>query len=204
MPTADDPQPRKRLPAARRRELLLAAASEIVAEVGARRARLADIAHRAGVTKALVYRHFPSKEAMLVALIEDHGRGLISEFTDRQIGATQTRLRDGTRAVLGYAHDNPAAWRILFVERFDDPLVSAAQAAVLEAAAAMLAGHVEHDLGLTPGDELAQILARMTRSAIDALIAWWYAHPAADIDELTDIGTTFVAAATAPWAGRSL
>lgn len=203
MPSADEQRRRKRLPAARRRELLLAAASEVVADVGPRRARLADIAQRAGVTKALVYRHFPSKEAMLVALIEDHGRGLIAEFTDSQLGAAQTRLRDGMRAVLAYARDNPAAWRILFVERFDDPLVSAAQAAVLDAGAAMIAGRIELDLGLDPGAELGQVLARMARSAIDGLIAWWYANPAADIDELTDIGTRFIAAGTASWTGAT-
>ncbi len=194
------PRPSRRLPAPERRVLLLAAASDVVAAVGPRRARLVDVARRAGVSKALLYQHFPSKEAMLVALIEDHGRALITEFKLHHAGSDpRARLRDGLHAVLSYAQREPAAWRILFVERFDEERVSAAQAAVLDAGATMIARRIAADLDAAGRGRLAEILAHLSRSAIDGLIAWWYDNPDTAIDELTDIGTAFLWSGLQQW-----
>lgn len=50
----------------RNRALILAAAAELVEESG--QARFTDLARRAGVTRATIYRHFPDQEALLAAL----------------------------------------------------------------------------------------------------------------------------------------
>lgn len=51
------------------RERILAAAAERFAEVGTRRARLDEIAERADVARGTLYSHFPSKEALVMALM---------------------------------------------------------------------------------------------------------------------------------------
>ncbi|MEU6559916.1 TetR/AcrR family transcriptional regulator [Nocardia nova] len=60
-------------PAAARenRAALLAAAREVFAEYGAD-APLRLIAQRAGVGKGSLYRHFPTRSAVIVAVFEDH------------------------------------------------------------------------------------------------------------------------------------
>lgn len=68
MPSHDRPL---RADAARNRELLLAAAEEEFAERGLS-AAIADIARRAGVAKGTVFRHFASKEDLMVAIVSGH------------------------------------------------------------------------------------------------------------------------------------
>lgn len=60
-----------RADAARNRASLLAAAEEEFAERGAS-ASVADIARRAGVAKGTVFRHFPTKEDLIAAIVCTH------------------------------------------------------------------------------------------------------------------------------------
>ncbi len=60
-----------RADAARNRALLLAAAEDEFAERGLS-ASVADIARRAGVAKGTVFRHFPTKEDLIAAIVCGH------------------------------------------------------------------------------------------------------------------------------------
>ena len=59
-----------RADAARNRELIVAAASEVFAERGLE-ASTAEIAERAGVGEGTLFRRFPSKDDLIVAVMED-------------------------------------------------------------------------------------------------------------------------------------
>ena len=80
MPPRDPSRERPlRADARRNRDLLLAAAKEVFAERGAD-APLDDVARRAGVGNATMYRHFPTREELIVAVYSDEvtelcGRG---------------------------------------------------------------------------------------------------------------------------------
>jgi AcrR family transcriptional regulator len=65
-----EPQPKWRRRAAARPEEILEAALSEFAERGFDAARMEDIAKRAGISKAAIYLYFPSKMAVLEALIE--------------------------------------------------------------------------------------------------------------------------------------
>ncbi|CDP53852.1 Transcriptional regulator, TetR family [Devosia sp. DBB001] len=56
----------------RRPDMVLDAALDIFSRDGFEKGRMEDIARRAGVTKSAVYHHFPSKTAILEALIRRH------------------------------------------------------------------------------------------------------------------------------------
>ena len=60
-----------KMPAADRKEVILAAATPIFARLGRAGATTKIIAHAAGVSEALLYRHFPTKDA-LYAQLERH------------------------------------------------------------------------------------------------------------------------------------
>ena len=62
-----------RLPAAERREQLLDTAAKLFAVQGYAGATTAQIAKAAGVTEPIIYRHFPSKRDLFIALIERTG-----------------------------------------------------------------------------------------------------------------------------------
>src|SRR5207253_11406653 len=68
----------RRLPAAERRETLIAAACELFAECGYDHASLDEVAERAGVTKVIVYRHFASKKDLYLQSLAIHRDELLS------------------------------------------------------------------------------------------------------------------------------
>jgi AcrR family transcriptional regulator len=70
---------RDRLAPADRRVLLMGAAARTFARLGFAGTRMDDIAEEANVAKGLLYRHFPSKEALFHALMEESG----ADFTRR-------------------------------------------------------------------------------------------------------------------------
>ncbi|MGD0699513.1 MAG: helix-turn-helix domain-containing protein [Trebonia sp.] len=83
-PDTASPRPGQRQPRARRadaqrnRELLLAAAAQIFAERGPE-AHLDDIARRAGIGNATMYRHFPTRRELIIAVFADEVAALCAE-----------------------------------------------------------------------------------------------------------------------------
>ncbi len=61
---------RRQEQAAARREQLLAVALDLFAERGVRGTAVRDIAQAAGITEGLIYHYFPSKSALLQAVME--------------------------------------------------------------------------------------------------------------------------------------
>src|SRR5882762_504227 len=68
---ADAPKKKKRLSAAERRQQLLEAAAFVFAERGFEGAATLSIARRAGVSEALLFRHFSSKKNLFRAVLRD-------------------------------------------------------------------------------------------------------------------------------------
>ncbi|WP_328563564.1 ScbR family autoregulator-binding transcription factor [Streptomyces coelicoflavus] len=56
----------------RTRQLVLLKAAECFAENGYADSSVLDVAERAGMTKGAVYHHFPSKEVLAIAVVEEH------------------------------------------------------------------------------------------------------------------------------------
>lgn len=91
--------PRTRLPAAERRESILAAAAEVFGERGYTAATTDAIARIAGISQAYVIRTFGSKEALFIATAErvvDHVanafRAVIADATQDDRGRIEPRL----------------------------------------------------------------------------------------------------------------
>src|SRR5215471_19035002 len=79
-----------RLPRSARRKQLLAAAQEVFVQQGYHAAAMDDIADRAGVSKPVLYQHFPSKLELYLALLDQRSGDLI----------------DAVRTALASTHDN--------------------------------------------------------------------------------------------------
>ncbi|VEG29583.1 TetR/AcrR family transcriptional regulator [Actinomyces howellii] len=108
--------PRKRLPAAERRESILAAAAEVFGEYGYSAARTDAIAQLAGISQALVIRSFGSKEALFIATAErvvDHVAEAFHaaiagaderERVESRLGAAYVRLAEDRGALVTLLH----------------------------------------------------------------------------------------------------
>jgi AcrR family transcriptional regulator len=105
-----------RLPAPRRRHQLLDVARELFAAGGFHATSMDDVAEAAGVTKPVLYQHFPSKRALYKELLEDVGRRLLAEITAATSPADtgRERVQSGMAAYFGFVTGNQPAFRLLF------------------------------------------------------------------------------------------
>jgi AcrR family transcriptional regulator len=77
MPDLLTPEPgRERADAARNRAKVLAAAERLFGERGAAEVTMEDIARAAGVGRGTLYRRYPDRAAIAVALLDEHERAL--------------------------------------------------------------------------------------------------------------------------------
>lgn len=93
-----------------RERAIVEAARELFDESGMDEARVHRIARRAGINKALVYRHFASKEELFALTITSYldEIGDLLEAIDEQAGDPAERLRRGFDAFARYGIDHPA------------------------------------------------------------------------------------------------
>lgn len=101
-----------------RREAIVEAASELFAEAGYHPTSLGTVAERAGMNRTAVMHHFPSKLALLNAVLDEHGR----RFAAVQMSIAQHRglaaLRE-LRQITIYQRDNrkrTMLWTMLLAE----------------------------------------------------------------------------------------
>jgi AcrR family transcriptional regulator len=105
-----------RLPAEQRRRQLLDVALEIFAGRGFHATSMDEVATAAGMTKPVLYQHFPSKRALYVELLEDVGNQLLTQLasaTDRVTTGRQ-RVEEGFGAYFRFVDENRSAFRLLF------------------------------------------------------------------------------------------
>ena len=130
-----------RLPADQRRQQLVDVAREVFAATGYHETSMDDVAEGAGVTKPVLYQHFPSKRALYAELLDDTGARLLGRLAEATSRATsgRERVESGFRAYFEFAVGDRSAFRLLFGTSIrNDPEFARTVDQVLEAAAATI------------------------------------------------------------------
>jgi AcrR family transcriptional regulator len=177
--------PRKRLTGEARRIALLEAALEVFAKRGYHASSIDDIAREAGVSKALIYEHFTSKQDLYAELLEQHAGELFSALAEAISEAgrdASARLVVGLDAFYTFVEEHRVAWRMLFREA-TDPETAAVLDRITTEVTAFVAGLIREDPGSRRGidDEAerehgVQVLAQLLVGAIQSLANWWSVH----------------------------
>jgi AcrR family transcriptional regulator len=100
---------RPRIPRREREQAIAAATKELFDERGMREAQIDDVARAVGINKALIYRHFSSKEDLYVQtvlLYLEELRGVLGEIEPE--GDPLPRLLDCSAAFVDYCLEHPA------------------------------------------------------------------------------------------------
>lgn len=123
------PRRSSRLSESERRRAILVAATQVFAELGYEGASISEIAARCGVTRPIVYDHFPTKKALLLALIEQHHARFMGALATKAWGREldEDLLRELIAGYLDQVATDPGGWRILCLERASDPDIAAFQ-----------------------------------------------------------------------------
>jgi len=113
--------PGPRLTATDRRSQILAAAMELFSERGFHGARTRELARRAGVSEALLFRHFPTKEALIRAILENVTERYLRMEAKIRGAPPREALISLADLVLSSLRENPAVFRVVFFGVMEKP-----------------------------------------------------------------------------------
>lgn len=185
------------MPTAERRATILRAAGPLFARDGYAGTRLEDVAAAAGVTKPILYRHFESKKALYVALLDKHEADLPT-FFERVAGVAPDLPPDRlVRLILehwlDYVRENQHAWAMLFRDvSGDDDLRRRRTEVSVRAREAMAAFVATFGGDRIPADQV-EATAELLTSGLAGLALWWIDRP--------DVSKQTVVAAAARMCG---
>ena len=75
---------RNRLPAEKRRKQIVKCAVRVFARSNYRKTRVADIAAEAGISEAMIYKHFPSKKSIFIEILHNMSGRMISRLREEE------------------------------------------------------------------------------------------------------------------------
>jgi AcrR family transcriptional regulator len=149
-----------RLPRTARRAQLLAAAQDVFVTNGYHAAAMDEIAERAGVSKPVLYQHFPGKLELYMALLESHVDDMVSRVRAAIASSTDNKLR--VRAAVAAFYDfvdgEGQAFRMVFESDLrSEPAVQEAVERATTDSVDAITETITADAGLDP--ERARLLA---------------------------------------------
>jgi AcrR family transcriptional regulator len=177
--------PRKRLSGEERRAAILDSALAVFADRGYHSSSIDDIAREGGVSKALIYEHFSSKQQLYAELLEQHAGELFERLAaamDEAADTAAARLASGLDAFYRFVEEHRVAWRMLFREVNDPEMV-----AVLERIVAQVTGVVAGLIAQDPSSRSSDVdekvreqgiemIAQMLVGSVQSLANWWADH----------------------------
>lgn len=163
------------------RQALLRGAAQLAERNGVGGIGLREAARLAGVTHGAPYRHFDSREALVVAVAVDGFERLLASCVAAQAAPGRQAL-DRFKAVgvsyVMFARHNPGVWRVMFgSEAAGAPQVRAAEAAVFAlAVSAVASAQASGDVEAGNPQELAffawSVVHGLTALMLDGLTKW--------------------------------
>lgn len=140
-----------RLSRGARRAQLLVAARDVFAEQGYHSAAMDDIAERAGVSKPVLYQHFPGKLELYQALLTTYADELVERVQDAITSSTdnQERAHAAVAAYFDFVAGEGGAYRLVFESDLrGEPEAAAVVSNALNRCIDLVAQAVTTDAGL--------------------------------------------------------
>ena len=180
-PSLDSPEaaPRgARLPRHARRRQLLAAAQSVFVAQGYHAAAMDDIAERAGVSKPVLYQHFPSKLELYLALLDQHAEVLVERVREALGSTTDNRQRVEASVqayfdfVDGAGTPGEGAFRLVFESDLrNEPAVRERVERMTSECVDAIARTIAHDTGYR--EEEAVLLSVALSGLAEVSARWW-------------------------------
>ncbi len=164
----------QRLPRRERRAQLLDAAREVFVAQGYHAAAMDDIAEAAGVSKPVLYQHFPGKLELYLALLDASSDALIAAVEEalEQTSDNKLRVQATVQAYFDFVDDPGGAFRLIFESDLtNESAVRERVDRTNDACAALVSKVIAEDTGLTEAEALL-LAAGLTGQAQTAARRW--------------------------------
>jgi len=149
-----------RLPRLARRRQLLDAATAVFVARGYHAAAMDEIAERAGVSKPVLYQHFPGKQELYLALLDESVDRLVEAVTGaiRATSDNRERVNATFAAYFGYVAEHSGTFKLVFESDLtSDPAVRDKLAEAERTCAQLISQVIKDDAGLA--DDEAYLLS---------------------------------------------
>lgn len=166
-----------RLPRSERRAQLLEAAQQVFVEHGYHAAGMDEIADRAGVSKPVLYQHFPGKLDLYLALLDLANEQMMEAVTSALSSTEDNKQRviATMEAYFEFVSREGAPFRLVFEsDLINDPQVSGRVQDAEKRTAEMLARLIWQDTGLS--DERALLVAQGVTGMAQTSARFWLAQ----------------------------
>lgn len=163
-----------RLPRPARRRQLLGAAQEVFVAQGYHAAAMDEIAERAGVSKPVLYQHFPGKLELYLALLDESVDELAGLVRDALSSTTDNKQRVPAtfRAFFDFVGGTGEAFRLVFESDLsNEPEVRARLNRTTRAVADMISQFIREDAGLS--DDEAHLLGMALVGMAQVSARYW-------------------------------
>ncbi|HWH29007.1 MAG TPA: TetR/AcrR family transcriptional regulator [Mycobacteriales bacterium] len=173
-----------RLPRQARRKQLLSAAQAVFVASGYHAAAMDDIAERAGVSKPVLYQHFPSKLELYLALLDQHAEALVARVHEALESTTDNHQRVAASVqayfdfVDGAGTPGEGAFRLVFESDLrNEPAVGERVTRMTQECVDAIARTIAHDTGYR--EEEAVLLSVALSGLAEVSARWWLSAGAA-------------------------
>jgi AcrR family transcriptional regulator len=168
---------RKRLPRAEREERMLDAAEAVFGKQGFQAASMDEIARKSGITKALLYQYFGSKEGLYEACVERGRADLFELLREAVAGAKPGRpqLAAFVKGYFDFVEENRGVWWLLYGEA-SSSAVNEMRARNAELIVELLTSALEEQ-GRKPDPNALAVLAHHLVGAGEQVGRWWADRP---------------------------
>lgn len=146
-----------RMPREQRREQVLDAAREVFVVSGFHSAGMDEIAERAGVSKPVLYQHFPSKLDLYLALLDSGINDLLTSTADAMRSTTDNKARvlATMQAYFAFVEEQGGVYRLVFEsDIINEPEVRRRVDRAHAGIAALIADVIAEDTGLSTAQAL--------------------------------------------------
>ncbi|MBM6405200.1 TetR/AcrR family transcriptional regulator [Phycicoccus sp. CSK15P-2] len=168
----------QRMPRSERRAQLLDAAQAVFVQSGYHAAAMDEIAERAGVSKPVLYQHFPGKLDLYLALLDTHCdtlEQLVRQALETTEGDNEVRVRATVAAYFDFVTREDAAFRMVFESDLTSvPQVRARLDGVEMACAEAISEVIAEDTGVD--DERALLLGSALAGMAQVAARHWLAQ----------------------------
>ena len=168
---------RKRLPRAEREQRMLDAAGQVFDEHSFQAASMEEIAERSGITKALLYQYFGSKEGLYEATVE-RGRAELFAALEAAVASVppgRTQLVAFVQGYFDFVEAHRGHWWLLYGEA-SSSAVNAMRERNAQRIAGLL-GDALAEIGRTAEPDAIEVLAHSLVGAGEQVGRWWAARP---------------------------
>jgi len=175
--TDNETRRKKRLPASERKKVILDAAQRTFVEFGYHGALMETIAERAEVTKPILYRHFPSKLDLLLAILDRAGEELRDALLlpDPEQMDWFTSIRHSIHAYFSFVVNSEKAFRLIYatdlnVDRTAVERITQIRSGIIDIVANMIGSYTDTDI---VSSQDIKVMAIMLVGMVESTVIYW-------------------------------